>query len=61
MTDADLLRLYTEAEQRAQGAETAAAYERGRRDALREILERLRDAQRPAETEEPAHGADHPE
>ena len=45
MTDADLLRLYTEATERAAAAERSAAYEQGRRDALREILEAL---QRPA-------------
>lgn len=44
MTDAELLRLYREAEARALSAEQAAAYERGRRDALREILEALRPA-----------------
>ena len=42
MTDADLLRLYTEATERAAAAERSAAYEQGRRDALREILEALR-------------------
>ena len=49
MTDADLLKLYAEAEQRAGAAAEAAAYERGRRDALREILESLRRPAPPAE------------
>lgn len=54
MTDADLLTLYREAEQRAAAAAESAAYERGRRDALREILEALRrpDPPPPAPTGE---------
>lgn len=52
MTDADLVRLYTEAEQRAASAAEAAAYERGRRDALREILEALRRPDPPPPAEE---------
>lgn len=56
MTDADLMKMFAEAEERARGAAEAAAYERGRRNALREVLERLRAAAAPPPAEEaPAH------
>lgn len=49
MTDAELYQMLKDAETQHQAAAEAEAYARGKRDALREILERLSAAARPVE------------